>query len=449
MLRIIKLKADDVHGYIPLNLKFDDKLTFLTGSNGCGKTTALKLISAMLQPDLELINSIEFTSVNLEFSIENKEFEIVFNKVKDKNENDNIVWTIAAKNLRKVTQIEIPNKDGGTFKLFQKNQRTIYNREELLSIRETIYHEFINSNYFKIIQNISTPVFLGIDRKILGTINQFDRKTINSMNNSNSVNERSFHDAQRVIIDYVSAMADKKKEKSEGFKTNIFKSLFEYVSIENKNKLFNTIPIDKLETQKRSVLNSIQKLDLGEGISESIENYYNSIIEIQPKVFNNEKDYDKMNEWYINRTHLHRIEAISKHAEKFQKEVDKLDKPINEIIRLTNNFFKESNKSLRINPSGFINVIWADRNITTRNLSSGEMQIIVLITHLVFCEHRKESSVFVIDEPELSLHLSWQEKFVDAILEASPSTQFILATHSPAIIANFEYEQKAIYIKNI
>jgi len=122
---------------------------------------------------------------------------------------------------------------------------------------------------------------------------------------------------------------------------------------------------------------------------------------------------------------------------------------LNEIARLANIFFSESNKSLRINPSGFINVFWSDKKVNSRNLSSGEIQIIVLLTHLVFCEYRKESSVFVIDEPELSLHLSWQEKFVDAILEASPSTQFILATHSPAIISKLEFEQKAIYIKNI
>ena len=43
-------------------------------------------------------------------------------------------------------------------------------------------------------------------------------------------------------------------------------------------------------------------------------------------------------------------------------------------------------------------------------------------------------NVFIIDEPELSLHVQWQEKFVDGIMEASRETQFILATHSPTII---------------
>lgn len=53
-------------------------------------------------------------------------------------------------------------------------------------------------------------------------------------------------------------------------------------------------------------------------------------------------------------------------------------------------------------------------------------------------EQSKLSRVYVVDEPEVSLHITWQEQFVDALLKASPDTQFILATHSPSIIAKTE-----------
>jgi len=450
MLRIITLKATNVHGYIPLDIEFDDQLTFLTGSNGCGKTTALKLISAILQPNIDLIDSIDFDSIILTFSIEKKTFEIVFKRIKYKNENDNIIWMISSKSRQKIS-LELPNKKDGVFRLYPKQQRTIFDREESNSLRENVFNEFVNSEYYKILKTISTPIFLGIDRKIIGSGDQTERRQHSRIIGA-SINERSFYDAQRIIVDYVSGMADRKKELSEKFKLNIFKSLFEYVEFDEKKAIFSHISNNDLEKKKITVLKSIQKLELGNDISEAIESYYNLIGKIQPKIFENiskERNQDEFNEWFINRSHLHRIEAISKHAVQFQKEIDKLDKPLNEIVRLTNLFFQESNKSLRINPSGFIHVYWSERKITSRNLSSGEIQIIVLLTHLVFCEYRKESSVFVIDEPELSLHLSWQEKFVDAILEASPSTQFILATHSPAIISKFEYELKAKYIKNI
>lgn len=40
------------------------------------------------------------------------------------------------------------------------------------------------------------------------------------------------------------------------------------------------------------------------------------------------------------------------------------------------------------------------------------------------------------DEPEVSLHLSWQEKIIDAITNINPEIQIIAVTHSPGIVMN-------------
>ena len=48
----------------------------------------------------------------------------------------------------------------------------------------------------------------------------------------------------------------------------------------------------------------------------------------------------------------------------------------------------------------------------------------------------KDGRIFIIDEPELSLHIKWQEDFLEQLEKITPiSTQLILATHSP-ILAN-------------
>jgi len=47
---------------------------------------------------------------------------------------------------------------------------------------------------------------------------------------------------------------------------------------------------------------------------------------------------------------------------------------------------------------------------------------------------------------ELSLHLNWQERFVDDIRNLKTGAQFIFATHSPEIIAG--YEDKCIEVSN-
>lgn len=67
-------------------------------------------------------------------------------------------------------------------------------------------------------------------------------------------------------------------------------------------------------------------------------------------------------------------------------------------------------------------------------LSSGEKQILaILLTVLV--EDQKPYVLFM-DEPEVSLHIEWQKKLIDLILELNPSVQIILTTHSPAVIVN-------------
>lgn len=77
-------------------------------------------------------------------------------------------------------------------------------------------------------------------------------------------------------------------------------------------------------------------------------------------------------------------------------------------------------------------------------LSSGEKQLIILLAHIAFHKRNRNSSILIIDEPELSLHISWQELFVDALLKASPNTQYILATHAPAIISTIERRNNCV-----
>ena len=89
-----------------------------------------------------------------------------------------------------------------------------------------------------------------------------------------------------------------------------------------------------------------------------------------------------------------------------------------------------------IDPQGELKVKFKNEKIANiYELSSGEKQIVTMLGHLIYFaeKFKTESGIFIIDEPEVSLHLAWQEIFVDSILSASPNTQFILATHSPAI----------------
>jgi predicted ATPase len=50
---------------------------------------------------------------------------------------------------------------------------------------------------------------------------------------------------------------------------------------------------------------------------------------------------------------------------------------------------------------------------------------------------KRRGTVIAIDEPEMSMHIAWQRKLVDALLRcaSNASPQFIFATHAPDIVA--------------
>lgn len=69
-------------------------------------------------------------------------------------------------------------------------------------------------------------------------------------------------------------------------------------------------------------------------------------------------------------------------------------------------------------------------------LSSGEQHELVLLYELLF--ETSENSLVMIDEPELSLHVSWQEAVLEDLQDMAYLSNFrvLLATHSPQIIGD-------------
>ncbi len=70
--------------------------------------------------------------------------------------------------------------------------------------------------------------------------------------------------------------------------------------------------------------------------------------------------------------------------------------------------------------------------LTPYQLSSGEKQLLVIL--LTVLVENNEHYALIMDEPEISLHIEWQQKLIGLIRELNPNAQIILSTHSPALI---------------
>ena len=51
---------------------------------------------------------------------------------------------------------------------------------------------------------------------------------------------------------------------------------------------------------------------------------------------------------------------------------------------------------------------------------------------------KNQQTLFIADEPELSLHIEWQRKVISSIIALNPNSQIIIATHSPEIVGRFK-----------
>lgn len=133
--------------------------------------------------------------------------------------------------------------------------------------------------------------------------------------------------------------------------------------------------------------------------------------------------------------HYYRLTKIKEHVDSYIAATQKLFEPISKYLETVNQFLNDNGKEVEFSNTSNLLVSFSKkqkRPITS--LASGESQIVVILTHLFFNPAAKTANVFIIDEPELSLHLKWQELFVDALRTANPKLQLILATHSPSII---------------
>jgi len=99
------------------------------------------------------------------------------------------------------------------------------------------------------------------------------------------------------------------------------------------------------------------------------------------------------------------------------------------------NYFLPESKTFEFSGSGQFILKNNGNKLDLIDLSSGEKHILAILGRVCLSSF-SGSSVFIADEPELSLHLEWQRQILPSIRRLSPDTQVIVATHAPAIISD-------------
>jgi predicted ATPase len=212
----------------------------------------------------------------------------------------------------------------------------------------------------------------------------------------------------------------------------------------------NIIQIEGAEKRVNDYFKNVEKKALNENDQKTISKYFSQLKDITTEYQNNPND-DRVKLLYgLNASQFVKVNKLLKEFEKFEVESNKALEQISTYINTLNFFFKDSAKKLLFKEdTAELSFHTLDKNgkiITEfkdiKFLSSGEQQILILYSYIAF--NSQDGKLFIIDEPELSLHIKWQEDFLNQLENVTPKgTQLILATHSP-ILANKKREKATV-----
>lgn len=365
-MKIVSIEVEGLHSSNDkILLKFNEDLNIITGRNGAGKTTILKLLWYILSGNINLaINEINFDKVTITTS----EYECVVERF---NENAcKVQW----------------KDEAGLTTIFEDT----YGEEEIRMNGENLRRLIVSAKREgkSLLQEKGTSLFFPTFRRIEGG---FSIESKNSM--------RSFSKRAGVTDTLEEVLSDLSKQ------------------LTNKNHQFvasvSTKDIELLLIRKFSEFSEEVNY-----LQQQISN--DAISKIKNSRMNNVDAQNILDEVQI------KIEGLEKiRNEKMQ--------PFDALKDLVLNFLKHSGVKLGDKSNNSFNIGDTADTINSDLLSAGEKQMLSFIAYNTFYQN----TIFIIDEPELSLHVDWQRQLLPTLMKQGTSNQFIVATHSPFIYSKY------------
>lgn len=435
---IKRLEIKNLHGIYNYNVVFNDDLTFIFGENGCGKTTILDIVSSIVTGRLFNLFSYKFD-------------EIILSYRKTKKSRLDKVRIKAINGMYELSLNETELKE--TIEIIRRSEMHARDEDDYAFERR-----FMNSYEFpRFLKSTFNYIYLPLSRNSQDGIDMVDsiayrRRRAMLYSEKDIVNKNYLNDSLRYVEEIVrsSCMRISSLENSINakFRSSIFTSSLKITSEYDISKLVTSVRdrgvFESIEQNRREYIKTLSAIgEWNEDSEKRVENFFKKYQAAFEKVQKEDSEgrLGVTIEFLTMNMEFNRIKEIASHAQKIEAEKEKVRTPITAFLDTVNSFFSISDdkKHISINDEGKI-IVSADsprRKLSLYNLSSGEKQIIIIFACLIFGLTTGQSGIYIIDEPEASLHLAWQKSFVEAIRKVNTSIQLIFATHAPEIIGRY------------
>jgi predicted ATP-dependent endonuclease of OLD family len=414
-------------------IEFNNDLTLLVGKNGSGKTTLLTILHSIITQSFEKLFNYDFTKVILKTDNSDIEVTKVYSSSTSQPELQiNYIQYDDIGNINPELSKVI------TFKLSDGNNVRRIGK---------LPSEFnISSKYFPTYRRLETDIF------------QLLSDTTYTMANNRDTyySKRFFDDMAKSLSDNINGNI------ILGLSNNDINSIvkakwneaieFEKIQL---NKLIKKFMLGLLSPMKDFKPTPIPKVD-AESLLIDLEEMFTKagfIDENSKDVLTRIKKYVEQIKWAGDYHEEFKRVNISNDFENVQKfiQIQQSHSKIDQLLRMYKDTYKklieikkpfkdieEILKKFEID-NGVIDgelIFFKDAGrVEYGDLSAGEKQIVAMTVYTKLS--LEDKAVVIIDEPELSLHINWQRKFLKYLIKDQLSVQFIISTHSPFIVSGY------------
>lgn len=378
----------------PFSLHFNDDLNIISGKNGAGKTTILKLIWYFISGNLEkALIEVPFKKATLETDVYT--LSVIVN-----DDQDYPYETFFTYKDKTSLSEEISNIDVDSI-----NQHTKH-----------IITKYISSSYF-------FPTFRMIEGGFSTEKYDIKHELFQHLLINNS---QKTPDTIDLVNDF-RILSNKLSNKDHRFITSVSSSYINELLISKYAEIMSL-------TQPLQAESRLKSQTFFDGLNNKNDNSISSNALNQLNAL--QKDLDSIKE---------KIDLIKKPLKRFEDSMKFFLKNyefhFGNKVQFSDTRFESKVRESKLKTLLGLNL--PEKLFDINVLSSGEKQILTLISYNSFFD----DTIFFIDEPENSLHADWQRILFRILMKQNPSNQFIITTHSPFIYSKYPDKELCVHPK--